>query len=132
MLIVALAAASGCGSGGEVLADVQGRVMLDGKPLTNGTLITSTDAGRGARGELDSQGRFRLSTSELGEGALPGLHRVAVKAYAPTDPGKPEATPKPLVPPRYLNTDSGLTIEVKAGEKNEVTLELSSSAKQNR
>lgn len=133
LLAMTAVAVTGCSKDSPSLATVKGQVTLDGQALTSGTVVTSTDDGRGARGAIDAQGRFTLSSGKLGEGAQPGLHHVAVKAYSSSDPGNPEAAAKPLVPQRYLSTaNSGLTIDVKAGELNEVTLELSSHPNRNR
>ena len=125
MILVALC---GCGGGGNGLAEVTGQVLLDGKPLTVGTVITLPDHGRGAQGAIDSQGRFTLDSGELGSGASVGVHRVAVAAYEGPAEFNPEGPPrKSLVPRHYTNPEtSGLVIDVEPGKVNEVVLELSS------
>ncbi len=118
---------AGCNANKVALSLVEGQVLLDDKPLTTGTVITQPTTGQGARGAIQSDGRFTLETRELGIGAVPGIHRVGVVAVESTDLGNPEAPSKSLVPQIYNSPlTSGLTIEVKAGEKNEVTLSLSS------
>ncbi len=127
---VALAAAclAGCGPQSGSLVEVKGLVLLDGQPMTTGTVVTSPDSGRAARGVIGSDGRFALKTREVGPGVDPGVHRVAVVAFASSDPNNPEAPSKPLVPQHYTNPfNSGLTIDAKPGETNEVTLELTSA-----
>jgi hypothetical protein len=117
---------AGCGAKSSV-AQVHGKVELDGKPLQSGAVSTIPLAGRGAHGAI-RDGSFELGTFGQNDGALIGTHKVAVIAYEPT-PGKgPEAGPgKLLVPQRYANADtSGLEIEVKAGETNTPTLKLTS------
>lgn len=123
-----LVAVGGCGGGAHGLAEVTGQVFLDGKPLTVGSVITLPDHGRGARGAIDSQGRFTLDSGELGTGASMGIHHVAVVAYEGSGEFNPEGPPrKMLVPQRYTHPESsGLVIDVEPGKVNEVILELSS------
>ncbi len=117
----------GCGADTETLSNVEGQVLLDGKPLTTGTVVTQPATGPAARGEIGSDGRFVLVTRDAGDGAVPGLHRVGVVAFESSDPQNPESPSKALVPQKYNNPlNSGLTINVKAGETNDVTLPLSS------
>jgi hypothetical protein len=90
--------------------------------------MTLPPAGRGANGPIAADGSFELRTFAKNDGALVGTHKVAVVTYAPTGKSGPEAgLGKLLVPDRYINPEtSGLTIEVKAGEVNTPTLELTS------
>jgi hypothetical protein len=128
-LILWVAIFTGCSSEGDAeLVSVKGRVLLDGAPLAKGAVITIPAQGRGARGEIDADGRFELTTGDLGPGAVVGLHHVGVVATdAASDATNPEAPRTYLVPPQYANPElSGLTIEVKAQGENAPTLELSS------
>lgn len=127
LALAMLAALSGCGAGAHGLATVTGQVLLDGKPLTSGSVNTVPDQGRGARGEIDGQGRFTLDSGDLGAGAVVGTHRVAVVAVERQENPTPESLMRLLVPKRYTNPEtSGLVIEVEPGKVNQVTLELSS------
>jgi hypothetical protein len=123
MSILLLLVCVGCGSSG--VAPVSGTVMLDGKPLETGAIMTLPEAGRGAQGRIQN-GRFQLSTFGTNDGALLGTHKVAVSASEPSRGSGPEAqVGKLLVPQRYTNPDaSGLTIDVQRGN-NEVELRLS-------
>lgn len=117
----------GCGGSDASLAPASGVVMLDGKPLTSGTLITTVDGGRGARGVINSNGEYKLETPDVGEGAIPGTHYVAVIAYEQADPNNLESAQRPLVPTKYLSAyNSGLIIQVRQGEENTSRLELRS------
>jgi len=122
---------AGCGDRSQAeLFPVKGVVLLDEKPLPSGTVITMPEKGRGAQGAIDAMGRFSLTTRELGEGAVPGRHQVAVIATAgATSTGvNPEAEIRFTIPPRYSQTaSSGLEILVHADEPNEVTLRLTSA-----
>ena len=112
------------------LAPVQGVVLFDGKPLQEGAVITTPEHGRGAQGTIDSNGRFSLNTRGIGEGATVGTHQVAVVVASggSSAAANPEAEMTLAVPIRYAQAaSSGLNIDVKPGQTNDVTLELSSS-----
>jgi hypothetical protein len=123
LALVAFACA-GCGSKSPV-ARVNGKVLLEDKPLASGFVVTLPQSGRGAKGTI-TDGEFELSTFGNGDGALIGTHKVAVVANEPSKGTDTEAAPgKLLVPQRYTNPEtSKLTIEVKAGEVNTPTLTL--------
>lgn len=124
---IALAAAGGCSNNSLPLVPVKGIVLIDNKPLTTGTLVTTIDDGRGARGVITSNGEFELETPGAGKGAIPGKHFVAVVAYEVRDPTNLESEQKPLVPNKYLSAyGSGLVIDVKEGMDEAVRLELDS------
>ncbi len=119
---------TGCGQKGPTTAPVEGRVLLNGQPLTTGNVLTIPDAGRGAKGPIQPDGSFQLGTFKTEDGAIVGTHKVAVVAYnLPANAGPEAASGTLLVPQRYTNPESSeLTIEVKAGEVNTSTLELTS------
>lgn len=124
-LLLLLTLSAGCGSESRELYPVHGVITLDGKPLTTGTVVTSLDEGRGARGEIDSEGNFTLETANLGPGAVPGLHRVAVTAYSSKDLTDPENVGTLLVPERYaFPASSGLSLQVEPKPDNVAVLEL--------
>jgi hypothetical protein len=125
--MVATFGLAGCNTGPEV-AIVRGKVELDGEPLKTGAVLTSTSAGRGAQGTINANGEFELGTFAANDGALPGVHKVAIVANDPNIGTGPEALAgKSLVPQRYTNAaTSGLEIEVTAGEVNTPTLRLTS------
>ena len=117
-----------CGKSTPDVAPVTGKVLLDGKPLTTGRVLTRPKAGRGSNGVIQSDGTFELSTYGDGDGAVIGTHDVAVVAYEEGAGGGPEsATGKLLVPERYTQAaTSELTINVTADGENSPVLELSS------
>jgi hypothetical protein len=101
--------------------------MFDGKPLSTGSVVTLPAQGRGARGVIDTQGNFTLSTSDMGTGATVGKHLVAVVAYEKTDNPSPEAPRRSLIPQKYSSAEtSGLSIDVTPGEMEPVVLNLTS------
>jgi hypothetical protein len=76
--LLACVAAYGCGDNRPARVPVSGRVLIDGKPLTIGSVRFVPAKGRMSTGVLDSDGRFTLTCFENNDGAVPGLHQVAV------------------------------------------------------
>ncbi len=73
----------GCGPAGSGrppdLIPVKGTVSYKGKPLTKGTIKFEPDGyGRPARGQLQADGSFVLTTAKDGDGVVPGEHRVTI------------------------------------------------------
>ncbi len=123
------AGSSGCGGADSKLGRVDGVVRLNGKPISAGTVEFLPAAGRAAHGKIQSDGTFTLGTYGDADGALLGMHKVAVVAYHPGKVGRPDpavrsTSLKPLVPERYLAAGtSNLTFEVKPGD-NHAELDL--------
>ena len=73
----------GCGSGPTLpLAQpvpVKGKITYRGKPLTQGQItLEATDGGRDAKGKIEPDGHFTLTTNQDGDGAIIGVYRVVV------------------------------------------------------
>lgn len=107
--------------GPKPLYPFSGQVLLNGKPVTVGAVMTQSiddEYGVGI-GELDKEGRFRLRSNDV-DGVTAGTHRVAVSSMAPGIP------PRPLVPSKYLNQNTTpLTINVTSDpSQNTIVLEL--------
>lgn len=79
--VISLGTSTGCGSNRPSLKKVSGQVLIDGKPLTTGSVRLAPANMRPAYGNLDSDGRFTLTTYEIGDGAAYGTHPVAVSAF---------------------------------------------------
>jgi hypothetical protein len=129
----ALLLLGGCGSDGTAPTErVSGVITYNGQPVSNVSVTFTPSEGRPATGTTDSEGKFTLTTFSPDDGAVPGTHTVTLAAFSeesPPMPGTPEAanyTPPPLpFPPRYMDPQlSGLTAEVKKGEKNEFSFTL--------
>lgn len=118
----------GCGHKGPTVAPVKGKVLLNGQPLSTGRVITLPSGGRGATGNIRSDGTFELWTFGENDGATIGTHKVGVSAFAPKSGGGAESgNGKSLVPARFMNPEtSGLTVEVKASGDNAPELKLTS------
>jgi hypothetical protein len=112
----------GCGR----YAPVHGTVTLDdGTPVTNGMVVfESKDAAKpvSARGDIQSDGSYQLSTDQPGDGVPPGWYRVLV-APPPQHPDGPPI--KYIFDKKYSAfATSGLEFEVKSGS-NEYPIRLS-------
>lgn len=129
-LVFALfAACVGCHKSGPAIAPIKGKVLLDGKPLTKGTVMTMPAAGRGAKSPIASDGSFQLGTYTRTDGAIVGPHKAAVVAYEPPPNAGPESPfGTLLVPKKYISPEaSGLTIDVPPEGKNDVVLNLTTA-----
>lgn len=120
--------AAGCGSGAtssRKLVKITGTVKYDGKPLPQGTItfVTTGQGATNAAGDLDSSGRYSLSTQEKGDGVPPGSYKVRIESWA--SPPKMDASGlhpgKSAIPKKYDNAEaSGLTATVKDSPASQV------------
>ncbi|TWT42719.1 DUF4198 domain-containing protein [Botrimarina hoheduenensis] len=113
----------GCDSAPFPLAQVEGQVTLDGKPLSNAKVMFAPvaaageiEAGKAAFGLLDSEGRFTLSTYKQDDGAVVGEHWVTVVNLAE---GKGQRFSRVTVPTGRFR--------VEQGEINDIVVELTSA-----
>lgn len=120
------------GCGGPPRAKVNGKVVVNGQPVTEGSLtfapLGSGDAGKPGSpsiGQIKPDGTFALGTAKESDGAVIGRHQVLYTAPVPEGPDwDGYGTP----PPMKVSPFSGFVpkeseVEVKAG-KNEITIEL--------
>ncbi len=128
---------SGCG-GEPGLARVKGRITYKGAPVATGEVFfTPEEPGkRGAKGILDSNGEYSLTTYETGDGAYTGKHKVSVIAQGPDKPIPPkmkgrmmeedmQGSGDPLIPRKYFSAQtSNLSAEVSEGKTNVVDFDL--------
>jgi hypothetical protein len=125
-----LALALGCaGCGDSELAPVSGTVRLEGVALTGGILqLTPDGGGRGAVGDIQSDGRFTLSTQQLGDGAAPGKYSVAVvpNEEAITSASLAEKLPKGRADSRLVFfAPKDLPVEIAVDRDNVLELDIS-------
>lgn len=129
--LVGLAMLAGCG-GGDGLAPVKGRVLLDGQPVAGAAVMFEPEGGGvPATGVTDASGEFSLATSGKGAGATLGKNGVSVSKQVAAQPNRKveesEIVPmKSETPVKYASPmTSGLSVEVKRGMA-PVELQLSS------
>ncbi len=120
---------SGCGNnGGRVV--VIGVVTFDGKPLEDGSVVFSGEKGAAGVGKVVN-GNFSLSESGEQPGVQPGSYTVLVQSWfeelGSVQPNGSFSPGKPRIPLSYMDAKkSGLTAEVKSGQTNKFTFDLSS------
>ncbi len=123
-LALVFATALGCSPPGPPMGIVDGTVLLDGKPLPDGTIsFFSVDQSKPPAAGTIVDGRFRV---EVPTGPVRvTLHSVEIirPAQLPED----EGDARERVPPQY-NAASQLRLEVVPGD-NPVTYELTSFSK---
>jgi hypothetical protein len=115
---IAALACSSCGSGGQPVYPVQGKVLYLGKP-TPGAVVVFHPAGNPSpdalrpQGTVSADGSFRLTTYQPDDGAPPGDYDVTILWTRPSKHGGGEQVN--LLPPRYLRPrTSRLRVQVKA------------------
>lgn len=133
----------GCGRRLPETSVVSGRVTFQGQPIGTGRIVFYPEEGRPAMGVIESDGRYRLTTFQSGDGATLGKHRVTIEAKRVT--GEDDAPKKGvqgllggdevvdtaavaewLVPEKYSRLEtSPLNAEVKPGT-NRLDFELTS------
>ena len=114
----------GCGPQGPTTYPVRGKVVFeDGAPLATGGKVLFESAslqgvGKNARGAIQPDGTFEMTTFESGDGAVPGKHRVLVKAKRDSDDYiKRGIIPRPVIDERFEDYDtSGLEFTVEQGD----------------
>lgn len=111
----------GCGSSSGTpvtLIPVKGKVTYKGQPVTKGVIQFEPDGyGRPARGQLQSDGTFELTTLKPGDGVVAGEHRISFRDF-----DKSLAKDRALKKYESPNT-SRLTAEV-SPENTEFTFDL--------
>ncbi len=98
----------GCGDSNPNTVPVEGRVTLDGQPVSEGTItFQPVEPAEGfprrpAIGLLQTDGSYRLSTFDENDGAVPGSYQVMVVSVTggPT-PEEPDAPEQWRIPQRY-------------------------------
>jgi hypothetical protein len=132
-LALALALLLGAGGCGPKMCPVRGKVTLgDGKPVTEGMVVFERK-GEGqpvtARGEIQADGSYQLSTHRPGDGVPPGTYRVLVAPKSDPNAVDRPAKPPPF-DPRYADfKTSGLEFEVKPGGPNDFPITVNKKAR---
>ena len=125
LLVVATSLQSGCDNNPLGAIPIRGTVTYHGDPLKEGEVLYNPveSTGRRARGKIQPDGTFRLTTLEKDDGAVPGEYKISVIAYAP-HPGEPTRTVESeqrdqirerikrgyVIPEKYVDPEtSGLT-----------------------
>lgn len=130
---------AGCGSKSERPKEypglVTGRVTLDGKPLSGGTItfvpeVAEEEGGRPGLARIEPDGGFWVGSANPAKpaGLIPGRYRVTVLAMRPDPTGTGNPIAQMTVPEVYSEAaTSPLEATIVAG-KNRLTFDLDSRA----
>ena len=123
-------AVAGCSDGRLPTYPVSGQVVFaDGSPVHVGTVeLKSREHGIHARGEIDKDGHFVLSTYEPGDGAVAGRHDcVVVQMVMVEEIAGFQPSTEGVVHPRFGSyAASKLVAEVHAEDRNEIRIQVES------
>lgn len=128
-LAAAVLIVAGCGPR-RPLVPVHGRVLLDGKLLTFGSVSFQPTGGQPATALIGPDGTFVLSVTGEGRGAVSGRNQVLVTCYErQRQAGAPSHIETPLgallIPARYTSYEtSGLVIDIEPGMPLPIELNL--------
>ena len=115
----------GCSGNGVV--PVEGRVTLDGNPLSNATVVLSPLTGTGPGpfvGTSDAEGRFAIGTTgEKASGAAAGEYAVIITTVN-TAEDNPPPTQQEIVPAHWRNGSQRFTVP--GGGTKDANFEMSS------
>jgi hypothetical protein len=118
-LLACIVVGAGCGSSAAT-APVRGKVLLDGKPLSKGTIRFESAGNRAATGKIVDGEIVEVTTYSSGDGAPIAKHKIAVWATeeASNDPGKANyMAGKSLIDTSYNNPEhSGLEATIDSGQ----------------
>ena len=109
IVCVAVVITSGCGDGRPARVPISGQVLIDGKPVTQGSIAIIPENARASSSEIGPDGRFTMSCFDDKDGVVPGTHVVTVISFEVID----SQSRKWLVPPKYSDpetSDAKITI----------------------
>jgi hypothetical protein len=119
-------ASIGCSDGRPTRVPVSGKVLIDGKPLTVGSIRFVPEGARPSAGRLDREGHFTLTCFDGEDGAVLGTHRVQISASEIV--GEEKVTWH--APRKYADfRSSGITVDV-SEPTDSVVIELSWAGEQ--
>lgn len=108
LAVAPLLAGSGCDNRPQRVP-VAGQVLIDGKPLNTGFVRVIPENARPAVGQIEKDGRFRLTTFDGEDGCVLGKHQVEIVARQ----SQGYTTVKWLTPRKYQDVStSELTVDV--------------------
>ena len=108
LAIAALPLLTGC-DGLPERVPVSGKVLIDGQPLTYGSIMVIPENARPAMGKIAPDGTFTLSCYEDNDGSVLGTHKVTVSAVEALN----SSSQKWHAPKAYTEPDtSGLEVTI--------------------
>ena len=119
-LLGCLLLVAGCNDGPEIVP-VSGKVLIDGEPLTYGTIMVLPQDYRASFGTIGPDGSFSLTCYEPNDGCVRGKHALTVSAVEALSSSRQ----KWHAPKKYTEPDtSELTIDI-TGPTDALVIELS-------
>ena len=119
-ILFSMVIASGCGQ-----PKINGKVVFsdDESPVTQGVVIFHGDHGI-ARGEIQKDGRFVVSSIKKNDGLPPGKYRISIKETQIDISGGGLPTYKNVIDKKYESPDtSGLTLDVQKSQTFDIKVE---------
>ena len=124
-LVLAATLLTGCDNKPKTYPVIGTVKFADGTPLVGGTVefrSVNSDVAKqvNARGEIDAEGKYQLTTHDTNDGALAGEHQVCIFPPARVVAGNfaTEPPPSPLQRKFLAYESSGLKYTVKTNEPN--------------
>ena len=114
-------------------AEVTGVIRLNGKPVSNALVTFHPDRKQGtvgppSVGRTDAAGKFKLTIDQSHSGAVVGKHQIAVLSGESAGMAANGYASSGSVPEHYAQVEtSQLATEVLPGQRNEITLDLTSN-----
>jgi len=107
----------GCSQGDVELANVYGRVTLDGAPLARAAVILAPVGGKGgpAYAVTDDEGRYELAYTHDRQGAVVGECLVRIKTGFQSFEDEQAGVDRPEKVPAKYNVQSTLKVDVQPG-----------------
>jgi hypothetical protein len=137
-LLAIVVGVAGCGNSKDATYPVQGRIMFtDGQPMTGGSISFRAIDRRppiSARGMIQPDGSFTLSTFSDRDGAVAGRHQIVVSTLPSREPREGFESPiYPRIDEKFSRFEtSGLEVTVSSdASQNRFTLEVTAPPKAN-
>jgi hypothetical protein len=118
-LLIAVAAASGCGSNEPKLYPASGKILIDNKAPEHATVVFHPVAGGDPdrpkpHGKVEADGSFTLTSVSAGDGAPAGDYLVTVELWLTS--GRGDEGPKSRLPAKFAKPEtSGLKATISEG-----------------
>ena len=113
VLLVSVAAASGCGGSATERVPVAGKVLIDGQPLGSGNIRFVPAEGRPASGKIQSDGTYQLASDSINGSAQSGLPRGDYLVQVSSSKVIDDATIQWNAPQKYADfRTSGLKVTI--------------------
>ncbi|QDU73189.1 hypothetical protein Pan97_01560 [Bremerella volcania] len=131
-LLLTISQLVGCGGSGNPIGTVNGKVTLNGEPVSEAyVMFEPVEGGRSSFGITDTDGNYQLTYMAENDGALVGEHtvRITTQRGAKRDDRGQITQPgvKEKFPPEY-NTESTQQVTVESG-RNEINFDVISDKK---